>query len=264
MDYPGRVIKQGESDVRIVRALKGALNAKLVLSGADAVPLDPDNPLFGPAMKSAVRLFQARNVDGTGLPLLIDGAVGSLTWAALFGDATVPVSIAATDPLLAAALGRAQGEEAKGVREKPLESNNGPEVRAYLASVGLGPGFAWCCAFTYWCFDEAAKALGRRNPMVRTAGVLDHWNRSARIGARRITKAEAVADPFRVTPGMLFIMDFGHNKGHTGFVERVDGGLITTVEGNTDASLSREGGGVYRQVRKLASIEKGFIDYSGL
>ena len=45
---------------------------------------------------------------------------------------------------------------------------------------------------------------------------------------------------------------------------RVDGGLLHTVEGNTDASKTREGGGVYRLTRKLGDISKGFIDYGGL
>ncbi|MNY80404.1 hypothetical protein D3C86_2214230 [compost metagenome] len=63
---------------------------------------------------------------------------------------------------------------------------------------------------------------------------------------------------------MIFIMDYGGGLGHTGFVERVEGGHIVTVEGNTDASMTREGGGVYRLTRKLVSVNKGFIDDSGL
>jgi hypothetical protein len=63
---------------------------------------------------------------------------------------------------------------------------------------------------------------------------------------------------------MVFIMDHGAGKGHTGLVERVEGGLITTIEGNTDASKTREGGGVYRLTRKIVEVNKGFIDYSGV
>jgi hypothetical protein len=99
---------------------------------------------------------------------------------------------------------------------------------------------------------------------VKTAGCLDHWERSKAAGAQRITKAHAVADPGLVQPGMMFIMDFGGGKGHTGYVAEVLGGQIHTIEGNTDASLTREGGGVYRLTRKLVDINKGFIDYSAL
>jgi hypothetical protein len=42
--------------------------------------------------------------------------------------------------------------------------------------------------------------------------------------------------------------------------ESVTGGLIGTIEGNTDASKTREGGGVYRLTRKLLEINKGYIE----
>jgi len=72
-----------------------------------------------------------------------------------------------------------------------------------------------------------------------------------------------VANPGLIQPGMVFIMDFGGGMGHTGFVERVEGGYLHTIEGNTDASQTREGGGVYRLQRKVGSINKGFIRYAG-
>jgi hypothetical protein len=148
--------------------------------------------------------------------------------------------------------------------EVPRNSNRGPEVDAYLLRVGVSPGLAWCCAFTYWCFDEAALAAGRPNPMVKTAGCLAHWKQAPARGARRLSCAEATDNPALVQPGMVFIMDFGGGKGHTGFVERVKGGYVHTIEGNTDASQTREGGGVYRLQRKLGSLNKGFIDYLGV
>lgn len=264
MRYPGRVIKMGETDPRVVRALKTALNKALVLRGGEAIVLDPDNPHFGPRMKQAVQLFQARHVDERGQPLKTDGEVGALTWAALFGRELVPQSVAVADPFLGAVLAHAGAAADAGVREQPRNSNRGPEVDEYLRRAGVAPGLAWCCAFTYWCFDEAARDAGRANPMVRTAGCLNHWNRAERQGARRVAARAAVDDPRLVRPGMLFIMDFGGGLGHTGFVERVEGGHIHTIEGNTDASQGREGGGVYRLARRLASVNKGFIDYAGV
>ncbi|GAA5786439.1 CHAP domain-containing protein [Chitiniphilus shinanonensis] len=264
MDYPKRVIKAGEQDAAIVRAVKLQLNQKLVLDNDPQERLDPDNPEFGPRMKQLVKLFQARNVDDQGRPLKQDGEIGSLTWAALFGDATVDSSAKADDKLLARALKIAAGEEKKKVREVPRNSNRGPEVDEYLKRAGVSPGLSWCCAFVYWCFDEAAKALDRGNPMVRTAGCLDHWQRATGKGARRIRAKDAIADPSLVKAGMVFIMDHGGGKGHTGFVESVNGGLLTTIEGNTDASRTREGGGVYRLTRKVSEINAGYIDYSGL
>lgn len=264
MPYPGRVIKLGERDARVVKAVKTALNRALVLSRRPGERLDPDNPHFGPKTKQAVKLFQAQHVDAEGRPLKMDGEIGSITWAVLFGADSVPAIDRSDDALLARALDIAAGEEAKRVREVPRNSNRGPEVDVYLRRAGVPTGLPWCAAFVYWCFDEAALALGRPNPVVRTAGCLNHWNRAPSHGAARLLKHQAVADPGRVRPGMVFIMDFGGGKGHTGFVESVQGGFLATVEGNTDASKTREGGGVYRLTRKIVEINKGFIDYAGL
>ena len=261
MKYPGRVVKQGERDARIVKALKNALNKALSLRGDEALTLDPDNPNFGPTMKRAVKLFQARHVDDQGVPLKIDGEVGSLTWAVLFGAERVPQVDAVKDRLLAAVMDKAASQV--GVMEVPRNSNCGPEVDDYLCRAGVNPGLAWCCAFTYWCFDEASKGLGRANPMVKTAGCLAHWNKAEAKGAKRLPAREAIDNPSLIRPGMVFIMDFGGGKGHTGFVERVEGGYVHTIEGNTDASQTREGGGVYRLKRKVASINKGYINYAG-
>jgi hypothetical protein len=264
MQYPGRIIKAGEQDTNIVNALKMRLNEALGIEFDPALRLDPNDANFGPKMKQAVKLFQARNVDADGRPLRQDGEVGSLTWTALFGSDTVPMSDTSSDQFLARVLQIAAAEEAKQVREVPKNSNRGPQVEVYLRRAGVSPGLAWCCAFVYWCFDEAAEAMGRANPMVKTAGCLDPWRRAPSQGAQRILKQQAVGNPDVVKPGMIFIMDHGGGLGHTGLVEKVAGGLITTIEGNTDASRTREGGGVYRLTRKIVEINKGLIDYSGL
>lgn len=261
MQYPGHIVRMGERDPAVVKALKVALNRSLVLRGGEALQLDAANPSFGPKMKQAVQLFQARNVDPmTGAPLKADGEVGSITWAALFGIDTVPTAAHSESELLAKVVRKAATQV--GVREDPRNSNRGPMVDQYLTRAGVSPGLAWCCAFTYWCFDEAATELGRANPMFKTAGVLAHWEGARSTGGERITKNQAVADPSLVQPGQLFIMSFGEGKGHTGIIESVIGGQINTIEGNTDASMTREGGGVYRLTRKLLDINKGFIDYS--
>ncbi|MGA1875002.1 MAG: CHAP domain-containing protein [bacterium] len=263
MEYPGRVIKAGEQNAEVVKALKMKLN-ELMGIGISGWRLDPDNPNFGPKMKQTVKLFQARNVDAEGRPLKQDGQVGPLTWAALFGNKAVPISDTAGSQFLARVLQIASGEEAKKVREIPKNSNHGPQVDAYLLRAGVSPGHAWCCAFVYWCFDEASKRMVCPNPMVKTAGCLNHWNRALSQGARRIPKREAIENPGLVRSGMIFVIDHGHGLGHTGLVERVAGGLLTTIEGNTDASRTREGGGVYRLTRKIVEVNKGYIDYSAI
>jgi hypothetical protein len=129
-----------------------------------------------------------------------------------------------------------------GQSEDPKGSNSGPMVDEYLRSVGLDPGFAWCAAFVYWCFEQATTNAGMQNPVPRTAGVLDLWKKSTnRFDSPR--------------PGDIFIMDYGQGKGHTGIVERVLlDGLIETIEGNTNDEGSREGYEVARRKRPMAKV----------
>ena len=239
--YPGRLVRFGESDAAVVAALQAALNEALVLHDAAALAVDPAKLVMNRAMVAAVKLFQARNVDAMGMPLKVDGKVGPLTWATLFGVGQTVSRDDAPSGFLHNVLAIAAGEANKQVREVPKNSNSGPEVDRYLMRAGVSPGLPWCCAFTYWCFDEAAQAAGRSNPMLRTAGCLQHWNKAESVGAKRIPAADATADPSLLQPGMAFIVDTGGGTGHTGLVEEVQGGYIATVEGNTDASLTREG-----------------------
>ncbi|CAA9313775.1 MAG: hypothetical protein AVDCRST_MAG71-880 [uncultured Lysobacter sp.] len=259
MNYPHRPVRIGERDAALVRALKHRLNEALGLHGAAA--LDIGDPAFGPRMRNAVRLFQERHVDTQGRPLVQDGNVGVLTWAALFGAASVAPRTPSMPPLLARAVQIAGVAADRGVREMPRNSNRGPEVDEYLRRTGTPPGHAWCCAFVYWCMDEAASALGIDNPMVRTAGCLKHWQRAEAHGATRLLARDARRDVSLVQPGMMFIIDHRKGLGHTGLIERVEAGLLHTIEGNTDASRTREGGGVYRLVRKVGEINRGFIAY---
>jgi hypothetical protein len=264
MHYPGHIVKVGETDVAVVKALKARLNAELGLRNDPSLRLDESDGNFGPKMRQVVKLFQARNVDPEGRPLKQDGEVGAISWAVLFGQQAVQNLPQASDPLLAEVIKIAQMEEAKKVREQPRYSNSGPEVDRYLASVGLGASHAWCCSFTFWCFEQAALKLRRGNPMFKTGGCLKHWQQAPSKGAKLVAAGAALANPGLLRPGMLFIMDHGKGLGHTGLIESVAGGLLTTIEGNTDGSGTREGGGVYRLVRKVGEINKGYIDYAGV
>ncbi|WP_457419222.1 CHAP domain-containing protein, partial [Roseateles sp. P5_E7] len=174
----------------------------------------------------------------------------------------------ADDELLREAVKIAQAECAAGIREVRPPLNRGPRVDEYQARTGLklkvgADGFAWCACFLYWCFDEASKKLGRKNPLIKTAGCQDHWNRAKPAGVTEITGVRATQKPELVKPGMIFIMAFGGGSGHTGIVESVQGGFITTIEGNSNNEGSRDGFGVFRLTRKINSINRGFIDYSG-
>jgi len=249
MKYPGRIIRKGDTDTRIVKAIQTRLQ-QLGIERFDGTGI------FGPKTEQAIRLFQARFTDQEGMPLTIDGEVGSITWEALFGKAKVPDNHSTSNKWIEAVLQTARGEI--GVLEQPSGSNWGPRIKKYLQTVNINFPAAWCAAFVYWCFEETALAAEKPNPLVKTGGVLTHWNKTT---GKKITAEEAVNNPALIKPGQIFIMSFGGGLGHTGIVESVQGGFITVIEGNTNDGGSREGVGVFRRTRKIATINKGFIEY---
>ena len=135
-----------------------------------------------------------------------------------------------------------------GQTEVPKGSNAGVFVEECLRLVGLGKGYSWCAAFTYRCFHEAALALGVKNPVPKTAGVIDNWRKSP--VARKITRKQATK--YNVPAGSIGYMDFGKGMGLVFIVIGIEGKTIHTVEGNTDlASGSRTGGSVCIRTRSL-------------
>jgi hypothetical protein len=137
-----------------------------------------------------------------------------------------------------------------GVRESSGK-NRGPVVDLYVRRAGASLGSPWCAAFCYWCFSEASMELMRPCPCPRTASVHRLWRKAA--------------PRFQVpvpTDGSLFLVDHGAGRGHVGLVEEVNGDRLTTIEGNTDASGTREGDGVYRRFRHVDEATLGFLDFS--
>jgi hypothetical protein len=254
MDYPNRLIKRGETNTTIVKAIQKRLNQ----IGCGPLSLDGD---FGDKTFQAVKLFQSRFSDTNQNPLKVDGVIGAVSWAVLFGINSVPTSGTTQNALFKKVLEIASQEV--GIMETPIGSNAGVRVEEYLASVDLGKGFAWCVAFLYFCFEKASQDLGVANPLVKTAGVLDLW---ARAKCKKIKTPDFVNNPSLIKPGYIFIISTGGGFGHAGIVESVEGSFITTIEGNSNDDGSREGTGVFRRVnrRKMNSINRGFLDFSSL
>lgn len=155
-----------------------------------------------------------------------------------------------------------------GQKEEPKGSNSGPMVDKYLASVGLNPGYAWCQAFVYWCYQQAAEATKTKNPMVKTAGVLNCWNRTKKQTSTAIviSKEELLAKGIKPQAGDQLILLFGNGTGHTGIVTAVTGTqqslCMQTVEGNSNGAGGREGYVVISRKRKITEAAiKGIIRY---
>ncbi|MBY0519468.1 MAG: CHAP domain-containing protein [Sphingomonas sp.] len=253
MIFPGRLIRIGEQDGTVIDAIVTRL-------AEQGYRLETPPNGYDRTLASLVKLFQSQHLDADGRPLLADGVVGPLSWGALFGATAI---VAAGDGIASAALAVAISQI--GQMEDPVGSNRGPMVDRYLASVGLDPGLFWCMAFVHFCFQTAAADRGIPSPFPKTGGCLDAWNRVKRNAPGRIvTKAEGIADPARIKPGLVFILDHGGGLGHTGFVRSIIGGALHTVEGNSNPDGSRNGIGVFDiKRRKITDAElKGFLDFT--
>ncbi|WP_316814280.1 peptidoglycan-binding protein [Pedobacter heparinus] len=123
-----------------------------------------------------------------------------------------------------------------GVRESG--HNSGPRIREYLAYVGFKEAAPWCSAFCSWCFGQA----GLVKPRTAWSPGLFPVSRLARDGL----------------PGMLIGIYFPSlgRIGHCGIIERVQGSMIFSIEGNTNVTGSREGDAVMRKVRHKRTIAK--------
>lgn len=250
--YPGHYLKEGSTDRDSTRLVQERLNQL----GCGPVP---ENGIFDSEITAAVQLFQARSVDSQGQSLKIDGIVGPVTWAALFGAASEDIG-EAVSPLVKRTLIVAATQV--GVREDPLGSNSGPRVDEYLEAVGVSPGNPWCAAFVYWVFKGAASELGLPNPAIRTAGVLDHWKKAGRQGITRLRPEDVQEDYSLLRRGLIFVINTGGGKGHMGIVDGLQDDRLITIEGNTNSTGGREGIGVFiRESRKLSDINTGFISY---
>ena len=195
--FPTTPIQSKKASKNDIRLLQGALVAR------GCGPVGQDGA-FDTKTEQAVKRFQIRFSDLTGRPLAVDGIVGPVTWAALFGADPTPIVRTAAPSLATDALEFATAEV--GVLEEPPHSNRGPRVDQYARAVGLNPAdrLPWCVAFVFWCFQQAAERAGTKNPLPKTAGVLNHWRAASKVTGVAIVKgADAVHNPALVEPGFL-------------------------------------------------------------
>ena len=133
-----------------------------------------------------------------------------------------------------------------GVTEQPPGSNRGTEVDYWVKETQLNPagGYPWCAAFV--------GAVGRQ-----AIGLL--WRVPHTASVQQIAKwADAQGVLFAAPQrGDLMLLWEPHLQparfGHVGFVDKVDGAQLTTIEGNTNSGGSREGYGVFERTRDYDS-----------
>lgn len=113
--------------------------------------------------------------------------------------------------------------------------NNHTKYAPAVPSLEWAQNQAWCATFVSWVALKAG--VGELYPRTASCDVAREWFRSR----GQYSEYPAIgAQVFYGTPA---------DSNHTGIVIGFDAATITTVEGNTNDSGSREGDGVYVKVR---------------
>lgn len=133
-----------------------------------------------------------------------------------------------------------------GIRES-IGHNDGFKIRQYLAVTGFDQPVPWCAAFVSWVYtlSDVDTPQSAWSPAwftdTYTIYVRGHSN----------LKTPRKGDVFG-----LYFTKYGRIA-HVGFIhDWPPGKYCTTVEGNTNASGSREGDGVYKKKRLKSQIYK--------
>lgn len=133
-----------------------------------------------------------------------------------------------------------------GTREVPVDSNRGKQVQEFQAATSLeGTGWAWCAAFICWGFKKLGEEmkLPFDRPTTAAAWGFEEW---ARDEGLKLYKPRT-----KILGGDIVMFTFSH----IGLaIADEKNGSVKTVEGNTNQSGSREGGGVYIQNRAVSLI----------
>jgi hypothetical protein len=106
-----------------------------------------------------------------------------------------------------------------------------------------------CAAFICWLFREAMKDGNYTFERPKTAGAYDFENWARNQDSSVVLKKPHKAD---VQAGDIVIFTFSHIGIATSGPD--NDGYVSTIEGNTDGSGSREGGAVLAKKRKLSQI----------
>ena len=123
---------------------------------------------------------------------------------------------------------------------------------------------SWCAIFCWWCGHTAALKHKSLNPIAKNASAAYIQEETVRKGGkwilRKTTSEKKKKDALeKLKPGDLISFDFGEKdawRDHIGFVERVNGDHIITIEGNTQPDRKSERGKYDRVCRK----KRNYVD----
>jgi hypothetical protein len=133
-------------------------------------------------------------------------------------------------------------------------TNCGERVNFYKSATWLPceESWPWCAAFIDWliwmAISDTKQSYSFERP--RTAGAWDLENWSLKQDKSTQTKRNPGVNDIKA--GDIVIFKFSHVGLAIGSPVA---GMIPTIEGNSDAEGSREGGGVWKHHRKLSSVK---------
>lgn len=133
-----------------------------------------------------------------------------------------------------------------GIREK-TGNNDGKEVEAILARVGLKKGNPWCAALQYSIHSDNALKVPK-------SGYSPDWFKTNVV----YDKKKMSVTKFKAKNGQVFGLYIPSKGriGHVGMIVGEYGNFYVTVEGNTNDAGSDEGEGCYKKLRMKSSISK--------
>lgn len=211
--------------------------------------------IFGLATQYAVKEFQEVN------QMTVDGIVHFKTFAAL----RLPFENVLREIF---AGGKSLPEmivlyAEQHLKEHPREiggQNKGPWVRFYMQG-NDGQSWPWCAGFVSYILKQACKALERSLPL-KTSFSCDLLASYA-IEKGRFIRGIKVGNLLKVTPGCLFLTRRTPTDWvHTGIVKKIDvaGGVMVTIEGNTNDDGLLEGYEVCKRIRGFKNKDFILID----
>jgi hypothetical protein len=136
----------------------------------------------------------------------------------------------------------------------PHGSNWGPDVRTYLSYVGLKSPAAWCAAFVAYCLANVGCDVVHPKYGLVAMWSRNEWVSNVVFDSRKGDKIWA----WDLKPGDVFTIYYSNLRrdGHIGIIEKIENGIVYTIEGNTNDGGSREGVGVFRRTRSPHSFSK--------
>jgi len=200
---------------------------------------------FGAATETAVLAFQKRS------SLPVTGRVDETT----FDTMLAPLS-AALRPINGSGV---LSQDAPRYAEQHLaqrpreigDENCGPWVRLYMNGAE-GVDFPWCAGFACFVLNQAS--AGRPLPFVPSVSCDEIGIHAKDRGLFR--EGGPDFDTSKLKTGSLFLVRRPQGGWHhTGIVVGMSAGAITTIEGNTNDSGSREGFEVCKRVRATTILD---------